>query len=402
MPSITPLVPQKMINKNATAGELHPQLLDLQGKVPVLRNQDGVVYLSRYADCLRLLSDPTFRRTAPDSALPFSAAEQHPSVLERMISHWMVFMDPPDHGRVRKAFAAAFSARAVKPLEPLIREQVRHLLARVPADGRLEVVNDFAFVLPVQVISVLLGVPLDDVPRIHAWAMGLTTALDSGSPEALGEGEGVALALTEYFRALIARRNALPGDCLINSLSATVGESLSEDEFLYGCMFLLWAGHETTKNWLSSGLLLLAQHPQQLRRLQSQPELLNSALEEILRLESPLQKLSRWSTEDTEFSGFKVPAGTLITALIGDAHRDPTVFADPDHFDIGRRKNPHIAFGAGIHHCLGIWLARLEARVAFSELIPRVQQLEIVHYHWRDISAFRSLQSLEMKVVLKC
>jgi pimeloyl-[acyl-carrier protein] synthase len=391
-----------MATSSAYPDELYAHYRQLRRDVPVLCNEQGVVYLSRYEDCLRLLSDPAFRRTAADSALPFSGAEQRPGVLESMISDWMVFMDPPDHGRVRKAFAAAFTSRAVKPLEPFVREQVRDLLGRWPADGRLEVVNEFAFLLPVQVISVMLGVPLADVPRIHAWAMGLTTALDSGTPDALGEGEGVAQEMADYFRGLIARRGELPGDCLINRLAVTVGESLSEDELLYGCMFLLWAGHETTKNWLASGLLLLAQHPQQLARLQAQPELLDRALEEMLRLESPLQKLSRWSTEDTEFAGCKVPAGTLITALIGAAHRDPAVFADPDRFDIARSKNPHIAFGAGIHHCLGIWLARLEARAAFSELLTRVRRLEVVDYRWRDISAFRSLELLEIKVELTC
>jgi cytochrome P450 len=371
-------------------------------KSAVFQSPEGGVYLNRYEDCLRLLTDSFFSRTAPGSALPFSGTEQRPGVLESMISEWMVFMDPPDHTRVRKAFSAAFNPRAIKPLEPFVREQVAHLLGRWPAGGRHEIVNDFAFALPVQVISILLGVPLQDVPRIHAWAMGLTTALDSGSPEALNAGESVAHELTDYFKALIVQRDRLPADCLINTLASTTAETLSEDEFLYGCMFLLWAGHETTKNWIASGMLLLAQHPQQLARLQAQPDLLNSALEEMLRMESPLQKLSRWSTKDSEFAGVKVPAGTLITALIGEAHRDPAVFANPDTFDIARCKNPHIAFGAGIHHCLGIWLARLETRVVFSELLPRIRELEVINYRWRDISAFRSLESLEMKVMLKC
>jgi pimeloyl-[acyl-carrier protein] synthase len=401
MPFLPPLF-DSVDTLNTRSLGLYEYYRDLQRDTPVFRSAEGVVYLSRHEDCLRLLSDPLFSRTAPDSALPFSGGEQVPGVLESMISGWMVFMDPPDHERVRKAFAAPFRSRAVKSLEPFVRQQVRDLLDRWPADGRLEVVDDFAFALPVRVIAVMLGVPLADVPRIHAWAMGMTTALDSGTPQALGEGEGVARELAEYFRALIARREQLPDECLINRVAATVGADLSTEEFLYGCMFLLWAGHETTKNWLASGLLLLAQHPQQLARLQSQPELLDSALEEVLRVESPLQKLSRWSTVDTEFAGYPVPAGTLITALIGAAHRDPAVFTDPDSFDIARRNNRHMAFGAGIHHCLGVWLARLEARIAFGELLPRVRHLEVLDYRWRDLSAFRSLESLEMKVELKC
>ncbi|MDO9625700.1 MAG: cytochrome P450 [Pseudomonas sp.] len=387
---------------NTHTDELYEQYGELQRNFPVLRNEEGVVYLSRYADCVRLLSDPVFSRTAPDSSMPFADAAQRPGILESMISQWMVFMDPPRHERVRQAFAVAFSARAVKSLEPLVREQVRHLLEDWPADGQLEVVSDFAFLLPVRVIAVMLGVPLTDVPRIHAWAGGLTTALDSGTQDALRDGEGVARELADYFRALIARREQLPADCLINQVALSVGANLSEEEFLYGCMFLLWAGHETTKNLLSSGLLLLAQHPQQLLRLKAQPDLLDNALDEILRVESPLQKLSRWSMVDSEFSGFRVPAGTLITALIGAAHRDPLEFANPDSFEIARERNRHIAFGSGIHHCLGIWLARLEARIAFSELLPRLQQLEVVDYRWRELPAFRSLDFLQMKVRLEC
>ncbi|WP_341304870.1 cytochrome P450 [Pseudomonas sp. TMP25] len=391
-----------MIKKPTSAGVLHAQRHRLQFNAPVFCSPQGVVYLTRFDDCLRLLSDPSFVRTAPGSHLPFMGDEQRPGVLEIMISQWMVFMDPPDHSRVRKAFAAAFSPRAIKLLEGVVREQVRRLLNQWPADGRLEAVNDFAFLLPVQVISVMLGVPLADVPRIHIWAMGLTNALDSAEPQALIDGEEVACELTDYFRLLIARRHELPRDCLINSLAASVGENLTEDEYLYGCLFLLWAGHETTKNWLASGILLLAQHPQQLARLKAQPELLNDALEEMLRVESPLQKLSRWSTENVTFSGFKVPAGTQVTAMIGAANRDPAIFINPDSFDISRSKSSHIAFGTGIHHCLGIWLARLEARIAFEELLPRLQQLEVVEYRWRDISAFRSLEWLHIKVQLSC
>ncbi|QLC72445.1 cytochrome P450 [Pseudomonas sp. LPB0260] len=401
MPFLPPPL-DSVVTLNTCSLGLYEYYRDLQRGTPVFRNEDGVVYLARHEDCLRLLSDPAFSRTAPGSDLPFSAGEQAPGVLESMIGRWMVFMDPPDHGRVRKAFAAPFRSAAVKSLESLVRRQVRDLLACWPADGRLEVVDDFAFALPVRVIALVLGVPLADIPRIHAWALGLTTALDSGTPEALGEGEGVARELAEYFRGLIARREQLPDDCLINRVAATAGANLSAEEFLCGCMFLLWAGHETTKNWLASGLLLLAQHPRQLARLQSQPELLDGALEEMLRVESPLQKLSRWSTVDTEFAGYPVPAGTLVTALIGAAHRDPAVFTDPDCFDIARRNNRHMAFGAGIHHCLGVWLARLEARIAFGELLPRIRHLEVLDYRWRDLSAFRSLESLEMKVELKC
>jgi cytochrome P450 len=401
MPSIPPLFDSRLA-ANTHTEELYEQYGELQRKFPVFRNEEGVVYLSRYADCVRLLSDPVFSRTAPDSSMPFADAAQRPGILESMISQWMVFMDPPRHERVRKAFGAAFSARAVKSLEPFVREQVRHLLEDWPADGPLEVVSDFAFLLPVRVIAVMLGVPLTDVPHIHAWAGGLTTALDSGTQEALRDGEGVARELTDYFRALIARRDQLPADCLINRVAVTVGETLSEGEFLYGCMFLLWAGHETTKNLLASGLLLLARYPQQLMQLQAQPELLDNALEEILRFESPLQKLSRWSTLDSEFAGFKVPAGTLITALVGAAHRDPTVFTNPDSFDISRGDNRHIAFGTGIHHCLGVWLARLEVRIAFSELLPRLRHLEVVDYRWRELPAFRSLDLLQMKVRLEC
>ena len=180
------------------------------------------------------------------------------------------------------------------------------------------------------------------------------------------------------------------------------GSSLTLDEWFYGCIFLLWAGHETTKNLLSSGLLLMAQHPDQWHFLKQQPDVLPLAIEEMLRCDSPTQKVSRWTTVPTVFGNYRVPPNTLVTTLIGAANRDPLVFERAQHFDVQRGKNRHLAFGAGIHHCLGAPLARLEAKVAFALMLPRLKKLELLSHQWRPYSAFRSLGQLDVRLELTC
>jgi pimeloyl-[acyl-carrier protein] synthase len=402
MQSMRPHPRTPEFSADAYQARLYENYRDFLENSPVFVSDEGVVYLSRYKDCVSLLGSPGFFRMPPRGSGPFPGSEHSPTLLETMIGHWMVFMDPPRHDLVRKAFMAAFTARAVTDLEPLIREQVRQLLQSWPPDGNIEFVREFAFLLPVRVIALMLGVPLQDVPRFHEWAAVLTEALDTGTESALRQGEGAAASLKDYFSTLIRQRKELSPDCLINTVAERNGKLLSEEEFLFGCAFLLWAGHETTKNLLANGLFLLAQHPAQLSRLQQEPGLLASAVEEMLRFESPVQKISRWTHQDAQFGEYVVPANTLVTALIGAAHRDSRAFDNPDRFDITRTKNRHIAFGTGVHHCLGALLARTEARIGFGELLPRLRRLELIDYQWRNFSAFRSLDALNLGVQLEC
>lgn len=368
-------------------------------ETPVFRSDEGVVYLTRYADCVALLSDDSFRRSPPAGGCnPFSETKREQSPLEAMISHWMLFMDPPRHDVVRKAFMPLLTAKSVRQCEPLIHRITAQLIDELPQDGQIEFLQCFAFPLPIMVIADILGVPQQDVEQFRIWSLQLTLALDAGNEDDINKGAAASLALKDYFSDMLRKRHTLPRHSLLSTLSTGEAGSLTEDELLYGCAFLLWAGHETTKVLLSNGLLTLAVRPVDLADVQKQPELMDSALEEILRFESPIQKISRWAHADFMFGDYLIPQGTLVTTLIGAANRDPAMFSQPNDFDIRRNRNRHIAFGTGIHHCLGAALARSEARIALGALLPRLRQLELVQHEWRTYSAFRSLDSLHVRV----
>lgn len=370
-------------------------------ETPVFKSSEGVVYVTRYADCVALLSNDTFCRAPPTGGCnPFSPAQRDQSPLEIMISHWMLFMDPPRHETVRRAFLPFFTAESVRRIEPSIRRIANQLIEEMPQDGAVEFLQAYAFPLPVMVIAELLGVPPADIDMFRFWSSQLTRALDAGNEADILNGTAVSLALRDYFRDMMREAHSLPKHSLMRELSANDAISLSEDELLYGCAFLLWAGHETTKNLVASGIFVLAERPADLAALQQEPALIDSTIEEILRFESPVQKISRWSCKDYRFGDVLIPAGTLVTALIGAANRDPAVFVAPDSFDLRRSRNRHIGFGHGIHHCLGAALSRTEARIALGALVPRLHQLELVQHQWRTHSAFRSLESLHAKIVL--
>ena len=368
-------------------------------ETPVFRSNEGVVYLTRYDDCVALLGKDTFRRTPPKgSCSPFSTAQREQSPLETMIAHWMVFMDPPRHAVVRKAFMPFLTPESVRSVEPTIRCFASQLIDELPQDGTVEFLQSYAFPLPVMVIAHILGVPQSDINLFRTWSSQLTRALDAGNDADILLGADVSIELRDYFRDMLRGRHSLPEHSVMRRLTTGDAAGLSEDELLYGCAFLLWAGHETTKNLIASGILILAERPADLAALQQHPELIEGAIEEILRFESPLQKISRWAHADFTFGDVDVPQGTFLTALVGAANRDPAVFTLPDRFDLRRTRNRHIGLGHGIHHCLGATLARTEARIAIGALVPRLHHLESAQHQWRTHSAFRSLESLHVRV----
>lgn len=366
---------------------------------PVFRSDEGILYLTRYDDCVELLSNKKFGRTPPAGGCnPFAATRREPTPLEDMINHWMVFMDPPRHDIVRKTFASAFTTRSIAQTEAFIRRHAKRLLDALPQQGTVDVLHDFAFPLPVLVIIEILGVPLEDAELFNAWSAQLTRALDQCTDESLREGAQVAGELKRYFADMLQSHPK----ALLQSLGTGQQCPLTADELVYGFVFLLFSGHETTKNLIANGILLLAQHPNCWQLLQDHPEAIDLAVEEMLRFDSPIQKISRWTYEDCLFGDYAVSGGTLITALIGAANRDANLFVDPNTFDVGRKKNRHIAFGTGIHHCLGAMLSRIEGRIAFAELIPRLRKLEPAQYEWRTFSAFRSMDRLSINVEFAC
>ena len=361
-------------------------------------NHEGVVYVTRHEDCSRLLGGKQFKRNPPDGVGPFSKAGQTLGSVEQTVSHWMLFMDQPRHDVVRRAFTMPFTPAAIAAVEPFILRRAHELLTKYPLRGEVELLKNFCYPLPVMVIAEILGVPAADMDLFYQWSAKLTAAMDSGTHEGMQTGAEVVKLMTDYFDGLLARAEELPPHSLIRMLHNDPMQ-LTAAELNSGLIFLLWSGHETTKNLIASGIQLLADHPAVFSELKQHPELIPAAIEEILRYDAPVQKLSRWTHEEVAFGDFIIPRGTMMTALVGAAHQDAAVFNDPELFNIHRADNRHIAFGVGLHRCMGSILARLEAQIAFQAFLPLVKELRPVRHHWRTLSAFRSLDELVVEIV---
>lgn len=370
-------------------------------ETPVFENAEGVVYLTRYRDCELLLTDERLRRHPPGSGglNPFASGQEAPSAVDVMMGHWIIFMDPPRHDVVRKAFSAPFGGGAVRALEASTRTVVRHLLEGWRGRSSVDLVPTFAAPLPIFVVCEMLGIPSADWPLFDAWSSLLTRALDSGSREEMLTAGPTSMEIRDYFGDLVRGRAARPRDDFLGDLiAAAEAGKLTRDELVFGIAFLVLASHETTKNLIANGMLTLGDHPNAARDLRRQPGLVESGVEELLRFQSPFQKLSRWTASPVSFGEYAVAEGRLVTAIVGAANRDPAVFVDPDTFDIRRTPNRHLAFGRGIHTCLGTALARLEGRIALEELLRTLPEIRIVDHAWRLKSAFRAPERLTLEL----
>jgi cytochrome P450 len=292
---------------------------------------------------------------------------------------WLIFFDPPRHTKLRALVTRAFTPRVVANLEPRIRQFCRELLDATAGRQEIDLVADFSFPLPMMVIAEMLGVPASDRPRFRRWGeamLGLSETISGTPEEAARAGQAFRVAQTEastYLADLLAERRAKTGEDLLSRLveAEVDGERLTHEEIRSFFLLLLLAGTETTTNLLNNAILCFNENPDQLTRLRSAPQLLPSAIEEVLRYRSPVQVVFRQTRRDVSLHGQAIPAGKLVFIVLGSANRDPKHFADADRFDIGREPNAHVAFGHGIHFCLGAPLARLEARVALTEFLER-------------------------------
>ncbi|MGH2586997.1 MAG: cytochrome P450 [Dehalococcoidia bacterium] len=357
----------------------------LRTEDPVQSGPFGRWILSRHADCLALLRDP---RSSNDdrNSLEFQAlASQQPEVADAANSggQSFLFLDPPDHTRLRGLVSKAFTPRVVEALRPRIQEIVDGLLDQVDGKGEMEVIEDLAYPLPVQVISEMLGVPGEDHVVFKGWSRDLARALDP-SP-ALDDAEiarriAARDAFNDYFRRLIEHRRREPGSDLLSALIAVEeqGDTLTEAELLSTCILLLIAGHETTVNLIGNGLLALLRNPDQLALLRNDPSLGKSAVEELLRYDAPVQMTSRILLADYEIDGQVIGKGEQAVLLLASANRDPAEFEDPERLDLTRAENRHLAFGFGIHFCLGAPLARVEGQIALATLVRRFPHPELL------------------------
>jgi cytochrome P450 len=298
--------------------------------------------------------------------------------------NWFTFSDPPRHTRLRALINRAFTPRSVAGLEPRIRALSCQLLDEVIERGEMDLAADFAVPLPMMVIAQLLGIPAGDLPRYKRWSdeiLKLSYSLLGGADEvrAVDDFRAVTAEMRAYMPELLAPRRAAPQDDLLTRLveAEVDGERLTDEEILGFFQLLLVAGQETTTNLINNAVLCLAEHPDQLARLRATPDLLPGAIEEVLRYRSPLQWVMRTPRRDVEMHGQVIPAGALVLPMIGSANRDPRQFPDAGRFDISRDPNPHLAFGHGLHACLGAPLARLEARIALAHFLERVKDFEL-------------------------
>jgi cytochrome P450 len=302
---------------------------------------------------------------------------------------WFIFFDPPQHTKLRALISQAFTPRMVANLDPLIRELSRSLLDRNIPDpnierGEIDLAADYSVPLAMQVIAGIIGIPLPDWTRYRQWSdailrLSLTRSGGEEAERALQDFIAVTREMGVYLADMIQQRRTTPRDDLLTRLieAEVDGERLSEEEILGFFQLLIVAGQETTANLINNAILCLLEHPDQLARLRAAPELLPKAIEEVLRYRSPVQWAVRMPRRDVEVHGQTIPAGDHVLAMIGSANRDPRQFPDAGRFVISRDPNPHVAFGHGIHFCLGAALSRMESRIALADLLARFKNFEL-------------------------
>ncbi len=369
---------------------------------PAQQLADGSVYLTRHADVLQVYrsehtsSDKT-REFAPRFGLGTPLYEHHTSS--------QVFSDPPLHTRLRRILMGALNQRAIARMEAGVVQLVDRLLDELSDTPAPDLVGHFAARIPVEVIGNLLDVPRGERGPLRGWSLATLSALEPApSPELIARGQRAVAEFLDYLRGLVARRAAQPGDpevdVLTRLMQGDAAGKLDERELLHNCIFLLNAGHETTTNLIANGAWLLMQHRGELRRLLAQPGLVNPAVEELLRLESPIQINNRRATAPIALpSGPVLEPGRYIHLAIGSANRDEAAFDQPDRLDIARKPNNHLAFGQGAHACSGMNVARMEARIALLKLFQRYPRLDLADAPERDPRLrFRGFRALRVRL----
>src|SRR4051812_23842302 len=347
----------------------YPLYRELRERAPVCRADDGAVVLTRYADCHALLRHPDFGHGEQINAAAVFALEEHPALA--LFGSSMLFADPPRHTRLRRVISSAFTARHVAQLRPAVEKLTQELLEAM--DDRCDFVDAFAFPLPNGVIGELLGVPVQDRPAFQGLVRDATMILDLFTEEILERADRAALEMRSYLADLAEQRRRSPRTDLISAMiSASDAEDagLAEDELVTMATLLFTAGFETTTHLLSNSLVALLDHPEQ-QDILARPESVASAVDELLRFDSPVQISGRTALRETEFAGLSLRPGERVVAYLGAGNHDPERFADPDELRLDRTGVTPLSFGGGIHFCIGAPLARLEAQVALPALFAR-------------------------------
>lgn len=364
--------------------------------------------LVRYAECFTFLRDPRLSsagrvrlllsRLLPETRSSFAE-------LERALEMWMLLLDAPEHTRLRKLMNKGFSPAIVEALRTQVEAIVDEMLDLELAGGakRIDIVRDVAYPLPVTVIAQMLGVPTSRHQEFIDWTNAIAVFL--GSPvtnETAGAAQKAVLALTDFFREIVADRRRHRGSDLVSLLIdiEEEGHVLTEEELYAQCVMLLFGGHETTRNLIGNGMYTLLTHTEQMADLRRNPEIIRTAVEELLRYESPVQFVSRLANEELEIAGVRIQAGDSVLFVLPAANRDPRKFEDPDRLNLKRLRNDHLAFGAGAHFCIGNQLARLEGQVAILKLLQRFPAMRLASKapEWVPNFSIRGLKSLMVEV----
>jgi cytochrome P450 len=369
-------------------------------------NKWAVWSIFSHVECASIAKDPRLSaKRAKQMLLPLPLSRQSEfSELTRMLSLWLIFMDPPEHTRLRKLLNKGFSPAAVEGLRPQAEAIVDRMLKPLQHGSEVELMSHFANPMPVCIISELLGVP----QAMYAAFVDASRAIAAfrGNPNRTVEearaAQDALIELTEFFRKTVAERRRNKGNDLISLLIdiEEEGEVLTEEELYAQCIALLFAGHETTRNLIGNGMYTLLKNPQQTAELRQNPELIRSAIEELLRFESPVQFTARVLKEDIEICGQLIRKGWTVQCMLGAANRDPKQFKEPDQLDLKRLNNQHLAFGAGLHFCIGAQLARLEGQIAILNLVQRFPKMKLAGPppEWASTFGLRGLKSLSVIV----
>ena len=367
---------------------------------PIHRLPDGAYLLTRYSDLTFVYRDDRFSSDKTDLFSP----KFGDSPLYRHHTTSLVFRDPPYHDRVRRLMSGALMPKTIKAMAPSLERLIQDLLAEVAALGEFDLVEDFAIKIPIEVIGNLLRIPTDQRGPLRRWSLAILGALEPTlSEQQLRDGNEAVNEFCEFLKELVVDRQrhlVTDGTDLLSSLIlGEGGNRLTEDELFQNCIFLLNAGHETTSNLIANGIYQLLIEPAALKALHENPSLIKSAVEEMLRFQSPNQLGNRQVTEEVVIGDVVMPKGTQIVMCIGAANRDPKKFPEPDRFDIQRNPNSHLAFVTGIHMCMGMSLARLEGQMAIGALVKRFPRLRLRGGEvWQKRARFRGFECLPVAV----
>ena len=396
-PLFNPLSPEFIRNP-------YPHYERLRTTDPMHHTPLGMFVASRHAEASLVLRDKRFGKDFVERTIRRYGPDIMKEPVFRNMSHWMLQQDPPDHTRLRGLVVKAFTARRVEDMRPRIQQIVDDTLDRIIPQGRMDLIEDFAFRLPVTIICDMLGIPEEHREVFYASSRdGAGRLLDPVqlTPEEIQAGNAGNLMAQAYFQQLFELRRKTPGDDLTTQLvqAEENGSKLSNEELTGNIILLFGAGHETTVNLIGNGLLALHRNPDQLALLKANPSLITNAIEEFLRYDSSVQLSGRVALEDIEdLGGKKIPKGEAVLCLLGSANHDPAVYPDrPDRLDITRPNVKPLSFGGGIHFCLGAQLARIEAEIAIATLLRRIPELRLddaENPEWRPTFVLRGLKAL--------